>query len=65
MTFRKYLWMGTVSSMALACSVNAALAADAAAGAPEEIVVSGFKASLQSSMNTKREADGVVEAVSA
>ncbi len=65
MTFRKYLWMGTVSSMALACAVGAAQAADAPASAPEEIVVSGFKASLQSSLNTKREADGVVEAVSA
>ena len=51
MTFRKYLWMGTVSSMALACAVGAAQAADAPASAPEEIVVSGFKASLQSSLN--------------
>ncbi len=67
MTFRKFLWMGTASGFALACSLNAALAADAApdASAPEEIVVSGFKASLQTSLNTKREADGVVEAVSA
>src|SRR5579859_7630127 len=64
MTFRKYLWMGTVSSMALACSVSAALAADPAA--PEEIVVTGgYLKSLQDAIETKRQADGVVEAVSA
>jgi iron complex outermembrane receptor protein len=64
MAFRKFLWMGTVSSLALACSVGAALAADTAA--PEEIVVTGgYLKSLQDAIETKRQADGVVEAVSA
>jgi iron complex outermembrane receptor protein len=66
MGFRKLLWLGTVSGLAVACTAAPAFADDQAAGsAPEEIVVSGFKMSLQNSMNTKREADGVVEAVSA
>jgi iron complex outermembrane receptor protein len=67
MAFRKYFWMGTASSFALACSVSAALAADApAASAPEEIVVtSGYLKSLQDAIELKKEADGVVEAVSA
>jgi len=65
MAFRKYLWMGTVSGLALACSVGTALAADAPA-APEEIVVTGgYLKSLQNSIETKKVADGVVEAVSA
>ena len=63
MALRKFSWMGTVSSFALACAITPALAADPAP--VDEIVVSGFKMSLQNSLNTKRDADGVVEAVSA
>jgi iron complex outermembrane receptor protein len=63
MAFRKYLWLGTVSGFALSCALTPALAADPAP--VDEIVVSGFKMSLQNSLNTKRDADGVVEAVSA
>jgi len=66
MAFRKYLWMGTVSSFALACSVSAALAADAPSSAPEEIVVTGgYLKSLQDALEIKKQSDGVVEAVSA
>jgi iron complex outermembrane receptor protein len=49
--------------LAVACAAAPSYAADDSE--PQEIVVSGFKASLQNSLNTKRDADGVVEAVSA
>lgn len=64
MTFRKYLWMGTVSGLALACSVGA-LAADAPAPAEEIVVTGGYLKSLQDAMELKKQSDGVVEAVSA
>ena len=69
MGLRKLLWLGTVSGLAVACTAAPAFADDQQAGgsapASEEIVVSGFRMSLQNSLTTKRDADGVVEAVSA
>lgn len=65
MALRKFSWLGTASGLALACSVGPAFAADTPA-APEEIVVtSGYLKSLQDAIETKKQADGVVEAVSA
>jgi len=63
MGFRKLLWLGTVSGLAVTCTALPSYAEDQSQ--PQEIVVTGFKASLQNSLNTKRDADGVVEAVSA
>lgn len=66
MGFKKLLLLGTVSGLAVVCTAAPAFAQQAAStAAPEEIVVSGFRMSLQNSMNLKRDADGVVEAVSA
>jgi iron complex outermembrane receptor protein len=56
-------------SLALAALPMAALAQDAPAADPapqeEEIVVSGFRASLASALNIKRQENGVVDAISA
>lgn len=49
----------------VAQTAQTAPATGAATSAPEQIVVTGFRLSLQKSMDVKREADGVVEAVSA
>jgi len=65
MGLRKLLWLGTVSGLAVVCTAPAFAQQAATSAAPEEIVVSGFRMSLQNSMALKRDADGVVEAVSA
>lgn len=66
--------LGTVSGLALASVAQPAFAQDqsaeaAAEEAPEteeaEIVVSGFRAALQSAQNVKREADTFVDAITA
>jgi iron complex outermembrane receptor protein len=62
MTLRKFLWMGTASSLALACSIQSSRAAEAA---PEEIVVTGYLQSLQQSLAVKRDSEGISEVVSA
>lgn len=56
------------SALALGLSAQVAQAQDAApadAAADEEIVVSGIRASLKASMDLKRDAQGVVDAISA
>src|ERR1044072_3598310 len=44
--------------------VNPAFAAEESAGELEEVVVTGIKGSLQASMDVKRNASGVVDAIS-
>ncbi|MFM5949937.1 MAG: TonB-dependent receptor [Novosphingobium sp.] len=54
------------SALALGVAAQPAMAQDAASEEPEaEIVVTGIRASLRNSMDTKREAIGVVDAISA
>ena len=63
----KHLLIGA-SLLALGFSVQPAMAQDAApadAAAEDEIVVSGIRASLKASMDLKRDAQGVVDAISA
>ena len=45
--------------------INPVFAQDDGAGAEETLIVTGIRASLQSSMNTKRDAVGVVDAITA
>jgi TonB-dependent receptor len=59
-TFRRTLLATAVASTAVFGFSGAAFAQDDA----EEIVVTGIKASLQNAMNIKREAAGVVDAIS-
>lgn len=68
MAFRKLFWMCTASSLAIAGSAVSAYAADAVqdgATQPEEIVVTGIRASLQKSLAAKRDSDDIVDVVSA
>jgi TonB-dependent receptor len=58
------LAVGTFVQPAFAQDANAPAAADSSAG-EQEIVVSGFRASLERSMDIKRDSSGVVDAVSA
>lgn len=63
----KHLLIGA-SLLALGFSAQPAMAQDAApsdAAAEDEIVVSGIRASLKASMDLKRDAQGVVDAISA
>lgn len=58
-TFKKQILASVISSMTIAASnVHAQ-------GDIEEVVVSGIRSSLQTSMNTKRESTGVVDAITA
>ncbi|WP_341713438.1 TonB-dependent receptor [Erythrobacter sp.] len=60
-------FMATASVVALGAAATPAMAQDAAEDSSEEnvIVVSGIRASLQDAMNIKRDAVGVVDAISA
>lgn len=60
-------WMASASVLALGFTSQAAFAQDAegAEGAENAIVVTGIRASLQDAMNIKRDAQGVVDAISA
>jgi len=62
MAFRKILWLGTVSGLALAATVAPAHADSAQ---PEEIVVTGYLQSLQKSLDAKRDAETFVDVISA
>ncbi|MXO67123.1 TonB-dependent receptor [Altericroceibacterium endophyticum] len=57
-------WAVGVSTIAMIAAPVAAWGQDAA-GVDDEIVVSGIRASLRDSMNIKRDAQGVVDAISA
>ncbi|MFV3129500.1 TonB-dependent receptor [Niveispirillum sp. KHB5.9] len=70
MQFKKMLMRGTASAiamMAIAATAHAqgAPAAGSSGGEIEEIVVTGIRASLVQSLNTKRNADAIVDAISA
>lgn len=57
----KFLWLGTVSGLAIACAAPV-MAADT--GAPvEEIVVTGYAASLQKSLDAKEQSDAFTDVV--
>jgi TonB-dependent receptor len=56
---------GAFAQPALAQDPNASAAADTSNDGGQEIVVSGFRASLERSMDIKRDSSGVVDAVSA
>lgn len=62
-SFKKKLIATTIASYALAGLSGVAMAQED--GMVEEIVVTGIKGSLMRSMDTKREAQGVVDAISA
>lgn len=62
MTFKRKLIATTVASIMAAGFSSVAIAQD---GAVEEVVVTGIKGSLQRAMDIKREAVGVVDAISA
>ncbi len=63
---RMRLFSGVATGVALALvSAGAAGAQEAATTVEDEIVVTGFRASLRSSTEAKREADAIVESVSA
>lgn len=60
------LLTGAASGMALLCATTGfAYAQDATPAEDEEIIVTGFRASLQNSVDTKRRSSSIVEAVSA
>jgi iron complex outermembrane receptor protein len=61
---RKSLMIAGVSLWALACAAPA-LAADAPNGSVEELVVTGIRASQQQSIETKRNANAVVDVITA
>jgi TonB-dependent receptor len=61
-------FLGGVSTLALVAMAGTAMAQDAAPAAPAEsdvVVVTGVRGSLQRSMNIKKNATGVVDAISA
>lgn len=62
MTFKKKIIATAVASVMTAGFSSVAIAQD---NALEEVIVTGIKASLQASMDVKREAVGVVDAISA
>jgi len=62
--------LGGVSTLSLSVAAAPLFAADspaspAASGDLEEVVVTGLRASLQQSLDIKRNADGIVDAISA
>lgn len=63
MTFKRKMIATTVASVMAAGFSSAAIAQQD--GAVEEVVVTGIRASLQASMDVKRAASGVVDAISA
>ncbi len=67
MQFKKMLMRGTASAIAMMAIAATAQAqsAPAADGTLEEIVVTGIRASLVQSINAKRNADAIVDAISA
>ena len=67
MQFKKMLMRGTASAIAMMAIAATAQAqsAPAAEGTLDEIVVTGIRASLVQSINTKRFADAIVDAISA
>ena len=68
MQFKKMLMRGTASAiamMAIAATAQAQSAPAADGGTLDEIVVTGIRASLVQSLNTKRNADAIVDAISA
>src|SRR5690606_41855117 len=60
--FKKKIIASAIASYALAGFSGAAMAQD---DVLEEVIVTGIRASLQASMDVKREAVGVVDAISA
>lgn len=64
MNNRKTLMIAGVSLWAMACAAPA-LAADAPGGTVDELVVTGIRASQQQSIETKRNADAVVDVITA
>lgn len=56
---------GVFAQPAFAQDSNAPASTDGAAASDQEIVVSGFRASLERSMDIKRDSNGVVDAISA
>ena len=68
MRFSRTMLIGTASLAAMLGAAQAALAADAPAangGTVEELVVTGIRQSLQKSLETKRNADAIVDAITA
>ncbi|MFC5372362.1 TonB-dependent receptor [Brevundimonas faecalis] len=65
MSLRYALLAGTVSALALSAGVAAAQDANAPATEVDEVVVTGIRASLRQSIDTKRAADGIVDVVTA
>lgn len=64
-TLRKTLLAALIADMLLAAGAQAQTPDQPAVDASARVVVSGIRASLSSSLNTKRMQDGVVDAVSA
>lgn len=65
MSLRYALLAGTVSALALSAGVAVAQDANAPATEVDEVVVTGIRASLRQSIDTKRAADGIVDVVTA
>lgn len=63
MQMRKSMLLGTVSAVVMA--TGASVAQDAATGELDEIVVTGIRGSLMRAIDTKRNANSIVDAVSA
>lgn len=64
-TFKKKIIASAIASCALASISGTTIAQDAESGMVEEVVVTGIRGSLMRSMDAKREAVGVVDAISA
>ena len=63
MRYGRTLMIGTVSAFAL--TAGAAMAQDADTTVVDEVIVTGIRASLQQSLDTKRKANGIVDVVTA